>query len=60
MMGFNSLSARDNVQAKYLASIKKFSLSGWIITNRLVRERQLLEIINKEIENLRPLFILAM
>ena len=50
---FNQV-ARNNVQAKYMASIKEFSLSGSVITDHLVRERQLMEIINKEIEKLPP------
>jgi RNA polymerase sigma-70 factor (family 1) len=50
---FNQV-ARNNVQIKYLASVKEFSMSGSIITDYLVRERQLLEIINREIESLPP------
>lgn len=48
---FNQV-ARNSVQAKYLASVQEFSQNGQTITDYLVRERQLAEIIIKEIEKL--------
>jgi RNA polymerase sigma-70 factor (family 1) len=50
---FNQI-ARNCVQSKYLASLKDFSLSGEVVTDHLVRERQLMEIINHEIADLPP------
>src|ERR1700712_2801385 len=46
--------ARNVVQSKYLASLNQFSANGQVITDYLVRERQFLDIINKEIASLPP------
>lgn len=46
--------ARNGVQSKYLASLKDFSLSSQVITDHLIREKQLTEIINHEIADLPP------
>jgi len=52
--GFLNHVARNGVQSKYLASLKDFSLQGEVVTDHLVRERQLMGIINKEIADLPP------
>jgi len=46
--------ARNSVQEKYLASLKQFSISGEVVTDHRLRERQLTDIIKKEIANLPP------
>lgn len=43
---------RNGVKTKYITSIQAFSSSGQIVTDHLIREKQLADIIEKEIEAL--------
>lgn len=43
---------RNGVKTRYITSIQNFSASGQIIADHLIREKQLAEIIEKEIEAL--------
>jgi len=58
-----NLFAQKQVRSKYEASLLSFSVGGNVVTDYLIRERQLTEIINQEIsampKKMREIFLLS-